>query len=209
MKNINQKIVILAIFVVVVATGIYLFWPRDNEVTEISQPVPAPQEQNQPVQATEDIHEPAMCNREAFTLMGTACRMTPSEETGENYANVWSDFERYNEQLKQISTDKKYYGVTFGTQQPGQVDYITAMAVPDRTSTIDQDLVIRRIPAAQYAVFECPVQQIGPTYQYIMSKWLPASPYTISPSAPSFEEYPPEGQDGPVFIYIPVTKKGG
>ena len=58
MKNINQKIVILAIFVVV-ATGIYLFWPRDNEVTEISQPVPAPQEQNQPVQAKEATQEPA------------------------------------------------------------------------------------------------------------------------------------------------------
>lgn len=140
--------------------------------------------------------------------MGTSCRMTPSEETGENYSKIWSDFERYNERLRQISSDKKYYGATFNTQQPGQVDYVTAMAVPDSTAAIDQGLVVRTVPAARYAVFECPVEKIGQTYQYIMSRWLPASPYKVSSTAASFEEYPPEGQDGPVYIYIPVAKKG-
>jgi predicted transcriptional regulator YdeE len=163
--------------------------------------------EKQPAALTEGVKPPTMCNREAFTIMGTSCRMTPSEETGDNYAKIWSDFEGYNEQLKQISTDKKYYGATFNTHQPGLVDYVTAMAVPNGTETIDGGLVVRKVHAAQYAVFECPVEKIGQTYQYIMSQWLPASPYTISPSAPSFEEYPPEGQDAPVCIYIHVTEK--
>ena len=164
---------------------------------------------NQLTVLTEEVKPPTMRDRAAFTIMGTSCRMTPSEETGENYAKIWSDFEQYNEQLKQISTDKKYYGATFNTQQTGQIDYVTAMVVPDGTEPIDQGLVVRKIPAAQYTVFECPVEQIGQTYQYIMSQWLPASPYSISSNTPSFEEYPPEGQDGPVCIYIPVTKKDG
>ena len=167
-----------------------------------------PTAENKPMVLTEGVKPPTMCDRAAFTIMGTSCRMTPSEETGENYAKIWSDFERYNEQLKQISTDKKYYGATFNTQQTGQIDYVTAMVVPEGTEAIDQGLVVRKVPAAQYAVFECPVEKIGQMYQYIMSEWLPTSPYTMSFTAPSFEEYPPEGQDDPVCIYIPVTKKG-
>jgi predicted transcriptional regulator YdeE len=154
--------------------------------------------------------EPTICERHAFTVMGTSTRMSPSEETGENYTKIWSDFERYNEQLKQLSIDRKYYGVTFPTQQQNLIDYVTAMAVPDRSEPVAEGLVVRTVPAAQYAVFECPVEKIGRTYQYIMGQWLPASQYSINPSAASFEEYPPEGQgDLPVCIYIPVSEKPG
>jgi hypothetical protein len=44
---------------VILVTCIYLFLPKDIEVTEITQPMPATQEQNQAVQATETIQEPA------------------------------------------------------------------------------------------------------------------------------------------------------
>jgi predicted transcriptional regulator YdeE len=153
---------------------------------------------------------PTLCELEAFTVMGTSTRMSPSEETGENYAKIWAEFERYNEQLKKISIDRKYYGVTFATGQQNSVDYVTAMAVPDGTAPADEGLVVRTVPAARYAVFKCPVEKIGQTYQYIMSEWLPASQYRINPSAASFEEYPPEGQvDLPVCIYIPVSEKFG
>jgi len=170
-----------------------------------------PKVENQQTALTEGEQDmgPTLCKRKAFTLIGTSSRMSPYEETGENYAKIWSDFEQYNEQLKQISIDRKYYGATFNAQQQGLIDYITAMAVPDGTEAIDEGLVVRTIPAARYAVFECPVEQIGQTYQYIMSEWLPASSYTISSSVPSFEEYPPEAQDGLVSIYIPVSKKSG
>jgi predicted transcriptional regulator YdeE len=152
---------------------------------------------------------PTLCERKSFAVMGTSTRMSMAEETGENYAKIWSDFEQYNEQLKQLSIDGKYYGVTFPTQQQNIIDYVTAMAVPDRSEPLNEGLVVRTVPAAQYAVFECPVEKIGQTYQYIMGQWLPASPYRINPSAASFEEYPPEGQNLPVCIYIPVTERPG
>jgi predicted transcriptional regulator YdeE len=159
---------------------------------------------------TEGIHsmEPTICEREAFTVMGTSTRMSTNEESGDKYAKIWSEFERYNEQLKKISTNQKYYGLSFITKQQDLMDYITGMAVPDGTAPTSEALVVRTIPTAQYAVFKCPIEKIGQTYRYIFGKWLPNSPYKPNPIAPSFEEYPPEGQEKlPVCIHIPVTKK--
>ena len=168
------------------------------------------QNQKQVQSKGEKNMESTIYSREAFTVMGISNRMSIAEESGADYQKIWSDFEKYNEPLKKISVDQKYYGVTFATDKQNIIDYIVGMAVPEKTSPIDKGLVVRPIPVAEYAVFECPVQNIGPTYQYIINKWLPNSPYTISPAAPSFEEYPSESQGKlPVRIHIPVSKKSG
>jgi AraC family transcriptional regulator len=154
------------------------------------------------------IMEPTICEREAFTVMGTSTTISTREESSDKYAKIWSEFERYNEQLKKISTNQKYYGLSFATKQQDFIDYVVGMAVPDETAPTGEELVVRTIPAARYAVFKCPVEKIGQTYQCIFGKWLPNSPYKISPIAPAFEEYPPEGQEKlPIYIHIPVSKK--
>jgi len=171
-----------------------------------------PKQQNQKLSQTkgEKNMEPTICSREAFAVMGISNRMSIAEESSADYKKIWSDFEKYNEPLKKISTDKKYYGVTFATEKQDVVDYVVGMAVPQETAPIDDGLIVRPIPVAEYAVFECPVQNIGPTYQYIINKWLPNSPYTISSVAPCFEEYPPEAQEKlPVRIHISISKKTG
>ena len=165
---------------------------------------------NQPKQANqgEQSMEPVICEREAFTVMGTSTRIPTREESSDKYAKIWSEFERYNEQLKKISTNQKYYGVSFAAKQQDFIDYVVGMAVPYGTAPTSEGLVVRTIPTAQYAVFECPIEKIGQTYQYIFGKWLPNSPYKISPLAPAFEEYPPEGQEKlPIYIHVPVSKK--
>jgi AraC family transcriptional regulator len=165
---------------------------------------------NQPKQANhgEQSMELVICEREAFTVMGTSTRMSTREDSSDKYAKIWSEFERYNEQLKKVSTNQKYYGLSFATKQQDLIDYVVGMAVPDGTVPTSEVLVVRTIPTAQYAVFECPVEKIGQTYQYIFGKWLPNSPYTISQIAPAFEEYPPEGQEKlPIYIHVPVSKK--
>ena len=170
-----------------------------------------PKQQNQKLSQNkgEKNMEPTICSREAFAVMGISNRMSIAEESGADYQKIWSDFEKYNEPLKKISVDQKYYGVTFATDKQNIIDYVVGMAVPEETAPIE-GLIIRPIPATEYAVFECPVQNIGPTYQYIINEWLPNSPYTISPAAPSFEEYPSESQGKlPVRIHIPVSKKSG
>ncbi len=146
--------------------------------------------------------------RDSFFVMGTLTRMTAAEETGEKYAEIWNNFELYNVRIKPISTDRMYYGVCFTTKQKDVFDYLAGMAVRDDAAPPDKQLVIRNVPAARYAIFQCPVQEIGQTYQYILNQWLPSSRYETNKTACSFEQYPPEEQEGlPVLIHIPISEK--
>ena len=69
-------------------------------------------------------------------------------------------------------------------------------------------MVGREVPAQTYAVFEVHgLQDIGPTYHYILSEWFPASGYAPA-NGPDFELYP-EGfmaPDDTLYIYFPVEK---
>jgi predicted transcriptional regulator YdeE len=68
------------------------------------------------------------------------------------------------------------------------------------------ELEVRTIPGGQFAVFECPVQAIGATYQYIFTVWLPSAAFQLDAALPSFEEYPESTSDQPVRIHIPVRQ---
>ncbi len=100
-----------------------------------------------------------------------------------------------------------YYGVSFATGEEGIFDYIAGMAV-DAVDIVPEGLVVRGVPAARFAVFECPLHAIGDTYQYAFAEWLPQSPYDVSGSVPAYEQYPPEGGEGsPVLIHVPIREK--
>jgi len=91
-----------------------------------------PKQQNQKLSQNkgEKNMEPTICSREAFAVMGISNRMSIAEESGADYQKIWSDFEKYNEPLKKISVDQKYYGVTFATDKQNIIDYVVGMAVP-------------------------------------------------------------------------------
>jgi len=145
---------------------------------------------------------------DSFTAMGTLTRLTTAEESGEKYTEIWKNFELYNDRLKSLSTDRMYYGVCFATKQKDVFDYLAGMAVRNDAVPPDKNLVIRNVPAVRYAVFQCPVQDIGRTYQYILNQWLPKSRYVLNTTACSFEQYPPQGkEDVSVLIHIPVSNK--
>jgi predicted transcriptional regulator YdeE len=56
--------------------------------------------------------------------------------------------------------------------------------------------------------FKCAGQDMGKTYQYIYSEWLPGSRYKIDKNGCCFEQYAPkEWANRPVYIYIPVSPK--
>lgn len=151
--------------------------------------------------------EPKIINRNSFLVMGTETRITPESENVETYGRIWQEFESYRSQIMFNSIDQKYYGVSFSTGEQGSDDYLAGMAVRDATD-IPEGLVAREIPAARYAVFECPVQKIGETYQFIFREWLPNSQYEISNLTPVFEQYPPAGdEESPVLIHIPIQQK--
>jgi len=83
------------------------------------------------------------------------------------------------------------------------------MAVGE-VASIPNGLVVREVPAARYAVFECTLKTIGETWDRIFQDWLPASQYENDAPLPSFECFPPDDAragDFPVSIYVPVREE--
>lgn len=148
-------------------------------------------------------------DKNAFTLMGLQTRITSADQKNpETYTKIWDAFEPYRTQLRPISTGWQLYGVTFATDKKDTFDYIAAMSVQSAAAKPDPNLVTRNISAAKYAVFKCTSQDMGKTYQYIYSEWLPGSRYKIDAAACCFEQYAPrESMNRPVYIYIPIVPK--
>jgi predicted transcriptional regulator YdeE len=86
------------------------------------------------------------------------------------------------------------------------MDYVAGIAV-GQVDDVPEGLTLRAIPASRYAVFECTVQTISDTYDWIFCHWLKAAPYgrpdEHSPKA-DFERYPPatDSGDTPVLLHI-------
>jgi predicted transcriptional regulator YdeE len=147
-------------------------------------------------------------DRNAFTVMGIQTRVTDAEQSSEKYTEIWKEFEPYIDQIRPISTGWRCYGVDFATNKEGVFDYLAGMAVQSNATPPDPNLVTRKVPAARYAVFKCPYQEIGQTYQDIFNNWLPDSRYEIDKSACSFEIYAMRGRESrPVVIHIPIKNK--
>jgi predicted transcriptional regulator YdeE len=150
--------------------------------------------------------KPEIISRSAFMVMGIVNRVTPADEDATTYERIWRRFEAYHEQIKSHSTDQAYYGVSFATGIEGVFDHVAGMAV-GKVGAVPEGLVVREVPAARYALFESPVQRIGETYRHIFSQWLPKATYETSTSSPSFERYPPIGEEeAPVLIHIPICE---
>ena len=150
--------------------------------------------------------EPRLTDRDAFTVMGLQEHFTPETE---DFEGIWKRFMAYHDQIQPHSTDRAYYGVCFGTDDEEAMEYVAGMAVPAGTEC-PESLVIREVPAAQYAVFECQVATIHETYEHIHGTWVAASQYTYDRPKPDFEQYPPgtDSGDSPVLIHIPVRERG-
>ena len=147
--------------------------------------------------------------KDAFTVMGTQTRITSADEKNpDTYTKIWDAFEPYKTQLRPVSIEWRYYGVSFATGKKDVFDYLAGMPVRKDATPPDPKLVTREVPAARYAVFKCAGQDMGKTYQYIFSEWLPGSRYKIDSKACCFEQYAPrEWMNRPVYIHIPIIKK--
>ncbi len=149
--------------------------------------------------------EPNIVERESFKVMGVVARVIPASA---DFHDIWmNQFMARHDEVKPHSTDGAYYGVCF-CQGEEAIDYIAGMAVGD-VATVPEGLVVREVPAATDAVFECRVATISQTYDFIHKEWLAASEFDYDRSAPDFEHYPPDTVTGesPVFIHVPVRKR--
>ena len=143
--------------------------------------------------------------KETFSVLGVQFRVDKGSETSELFAGIWERFESYGEIIESLSTEKQYFGVNFPTPNEEVTDYMAGMMVAKDTSVPD-GLVKRTVPGGDYAVFMCPVEEIGKCYLHIFTRWLPAAPVLFNSKNPVIEEYPEKNSTGPVRIYIPVMK---
>jgi len=148
-------------------------------------------------------------DRDAFTVMGTQTRITSADQKNpETYTKIWDAFEQYRTQVRPLSIEQRSFGITFATDKKDAFDYLAGLSVHSDATSPDKALVVRNVPAARYAVFKCASQDMGKTYQYIYSEWLPGSRYKIDKNACCFEQYAPkEWANRPVYIYIPILPK--
>jgi predicted transcriptional regulator YdeE len=142
--------------------------------------------------------------RDAFYVLGTMTRIVPEKDQEESFVSIWQEFESHHQTIRQSAAEPFFYGVSFNTDEEGLTDYLAGMAVSGEVRA-PEGLVVRQIPAAHYAVFQCEMAKIGETYQFIFGQWLPGTSYGIDNRAPVFEQYPPEGEEAsPVWIHIPI-----
>jgi len=150
--------------------------------------------------------EPEILNRSESTVLGVTARINPSQA---DYKSIWEQqFMPRHAEIVERAMDKSYYGVYYGTDQPGMVDFIAGMAVqPGREAP--EGLTQRHVPAGLYARFLCKMSAIGPTWGAIYSQWLPSSEWAEDETRPALEHYPPEamGPESTVEIFVALKRK--
>ena len=149
--------------------------------------------------------EYTVIDKPGFTLLGLMERFPYQQD---DFEGIWERFMAHHDQIEPLSTDKAFYGA-YSPNADKSMDYLAAMTVKKGTQAPD-GLTLWEIPKARWAVFECTVATIGPTYDALFKEWLPASPYKqTGPSPDAFERYPPSTDSGdtPVLIYIKVRDR--
>jgi len=144
--------------------------------------------------------------REAMTLLGTTARINPM---GADYTTLWAEFGKHAEAIGALAADPGAYSAYFGTDEPGKADFMAAMVVPAGTAA-PEGLVVRDVPAGQYAEFACTMSTISKTWGGIYETWLPQSEWAEDESRPSLEYYGADmsySPDGKLTILVPVRSK--
>jgi len=149
--------------------------------------------------------QPTMEHRDAFWVLGIQERADPMQV---DYGAFWARFKARAAEVQPLATEPAGYGVYFPTDEEGLVDVFGGMAVAGNV-TAPAGLVLREVPAAEYAVFECTMREIGALWGAIFGEWLPTSGYEHDPSKPCFEHFRPGCHEGtvPVRIFLSVRKK--
>ncbi|MBT3374720.1 MAG: AraC family transcriptional regulator [Lentisphaerae bacterium] len=144
--------------------------------------------------------------RPAGRLLGIQRRLDPHTT---DWGALWQ--EEYAPRLPEIEarcTGDVCLGAYFAGGDDGLLEFVAGRPARDGVD-VPADLVMREIPAATYAVFECTMEAIGATWDAIYSDWLPSSSYVTDADKACFEEFAPGCHEGktPVRILVPVVQQ--
>jgi predicted transcriptional regulator YdeE len=148
---------------------------------------------------------PRMISRGTFVVLGVTRRIRRGSESAELFGGIWRTFESRRQEIASLATQKVYFGVSFPTEEEGVTEYVAGMMVAAETPS-PEGLDARTVLGGQYAVFECPLDAIGATYQHAFGVWLPGAGVQFDAGRPPFEEYPENTPQLPVRLHIPVRQ---
>ena len=153
--------------------------------------------------------KPKIVNREAFWVMGVVGHFSSAAA---NFGPLWDDFMAYDDAIEPLRAGEGHYGVYLAADHSQPLDYLAGIPVRDEAALPEggpETQMVRELPAATYAVFECRFRDIGPTYGFIWREWLKTSAYEQDTSKFGFDTYPPNTTSGesPVQIWFPVKGK--
>ncbi len=155
--------------------------------------------------------EPRFEERSSFRVLGVEDDAYKIEEIDPGFNDLWLNrFESRWDELEPFSIDGACYGVWSGFTETDILrgTCLEGMAVRD-DARIPDGWIIREIPAANYAVFETTLRDIGDISHYGLCQWLPGSEYELDTPKPRFDYMPPDtfAPESPVSVWIPVRSK--
>ena len=155
----------------------------------------------------ETLSPPRFVNGKAMLMTGIAERYTCESSAG--IPAQWQRFlPHFNHVPGQIG--KVAYGVTYNTDDEGNMDYLCGVEVAD-FSRVPADWTRLRIPEQRYVVFDHPghVSGVRRTWATVWSSWFPASGHEPA-DGPNFERYDErfdsQSGNGGLEIWIPIRR---
>jgi len=150
--------------------------------------------------------EAKLLERPVGWIMGITARVRPESA---DYQDLWQNrFCSREAEIAGLAVEKGYFGVYYGTWEPGWVDFVAGMAVGAGVRA-PEGLVVRELPPGRCASFRCTMATIAKTWSEIYRDWLPASPFVEDQVRPCLEHFVPSGPGGEteVTIYLPILDK--
>ena len=144
--------------------------------------------------------------RQASRLLGIQRRLDPQAT---DWEALWR--EEYAPRLPEIrscTTGKTCLGAYIAGGSDGLLEFVAGRPAREGIEA-PPGLIVRELPAATYAVFECTMADIGATWHAIYGDWLPSSNYLADASKACIEEFAPGCHEGtvPVRIFVPVMRR--
>jgi predicted transcriptional regulator YdeE len=141
-----------------------------------------------------------------FSVLGVVSRVGRGSESPDLFGRIWKRLESRRKEIQSAATQMVYLGVSFPTDDELVTEYLAGIRVAPDTPA-PEGLEMREMSGGEYAVFECPLDAIGATWQHVFTVWLPNAAVQFDARRAPFEEYPENPGEQPVRLHVPIRQQ--